>query len=163
MLWGFGMARNWGRMVVGLCAAATVAACASIAGPNESSVSIRTNPERARCDLKGRGDDFAATVETPASVSIPTAAAPITVTCVAPGHKPTVHTLDVTPNGWIWGNAGLMLATGGVAIIGALVDTGNGASRSFRSEASFDLDADRPRMVRTRSRDGGQQLDLQAR
>jgi hypothetical protein len=150
-------------MVVGLAAAATVAACASIAGPNESSVNIRTSPDRARCELKGRGEAFAASVETPASVSIPTAAAPVTVTCTAPGYKPTVHSLDLTPNGWIWGNAGLVLATGGVAIIGALVDTGNGASRSFKSEASFTLDADRPRMVKTRSRDGGQQLDLQAR
>jgi hypothetical protein len=150
-------------MVVAVTVAAAVAACASIAGPSESTVNIRTNPDRARCELKGRGADFAASVETPASLSIPVAAAPVTVTCVAAGHKPTVHSLDLSSNGWIWGNAGLVFATGGVAIIGALVDTGTGASRSFKSEAAFDLDADRPRLVKARRRDGGEQLDLQAR
>lgn len=139
-----------------------LAACASVVGSTESSVQIRTNPDKARCELTGH-DGFSARVETPASVTIPTAAAPVTVTCRAAGFRPTSYTLDATADGWIWGNSALMVATGGVAVLGALVDESRAAGKSYSEEVRYDLTPDRPRPVRVRSRDGGTEMNLQAR
>lgn len=139
-----------------------LAACASVVGSTESDVQIRTNPDKARCDLRGY-EGFAASVETPASVAIPTTAAPVTVTCQAPGFRPTSYTLDASADGWIWGNSALFLASGGVAVLGALVDESRAAGKSYAEEVHYQLSPDRPRPVRARSRDGGQDLNLLAR
>jgi hypothetical protein len=147
-----------------LCVAGLLglAACASVVGSTESSVQVRTNPDKARCDLTGH-EGFSASVETPATISIPNAAAPVTVTCRADGFRPTSYTLDATADGWIWGNSALMIATGGVAVLGALVDESRAAGKSYREEVHYDLAPERPRPVRLRSRDGGVDMNLQAR
>ncbi len=152
----------WLKRIVGGAAIASLAACASVVGSTESQVQIRTNPDKARCELKGH-EGFTATVETPASLSIPTMAAPVTVTCVATGFRPTSYTLDATASGWIWGNAAFMLATGGVAVLGALVDENRGAGKSYAEEVQYDLSPDRPRPIRAMSRGGETDLKLNAR
>jgi len=142
--------------------AGSLGACASMVSTTASDVQIRTNPDKAQCELKGY-EGFAAIVETPATVTIPSAASPVTVTCHAPGFRPTSHTLSATANGWIWGNSALVVATGGVAIIGALVDESRSAGRTYADEVRYDLSPDRPRPVRVRSRSGEVDMDLQAR
>lgn len=150
------------RIVLGGVGLLALAACASVVGTTSSDVQIRTNPDKALCDIKGFGD-FSASVETPATVSIPTAAAPVTVTCKAAGFRPTSYTLDATADGWIWGNSALFVATGGVAVLGVLVDESRAAGKSYADEVHYDLSPERPRPVRVRSRGGEADLNLQAR
>ncbi|MBC7907643.1 MAG: hypothetical protein H7Y60_12995 [Rhodospirillaceae bacterium] len=145
-----------------LVALAGLTACASVVGSTQSTVQISTNPDKARCELRGH-EGFIASVETPASISIPTAAAPVTVTCQAAGFRPTSYTLDATAGGWIWGNSAFMVATGGVAVLGALVDEHRAAGKSYAEEVKYDLSPDRPRPVRARNRAGDVDLNLQAR
>lgn len=154
-------AREFKRLgaVIGLMG---LAACASVVSTTSSDVHIRTNPDKARCDLRGY-EGFSASVETPASVTIPTAAAPVTVTCQAPGFRPTSYTLDATADGWIWGNSAFVVATGGVGILGALLDESRSAGKSYSEQVHYELSPDRPRPVRVRSRNGDPDLNLQAR
>ena len=152
---------DWRLRVAALAGLAALAACASVVGSTESAVRIRTSPEQARCDLKGR--DYLAVIDTPAEVVIPHAAAPVTVNCVAPGFRPTSYTLDAKGDGWIWGNSALLVATGGIAILGAVVDESRGAGRNFTEDVQYDLTPDRSRPVRVRDRSGDVDLQLQAR
>lgn len=139
-----------------------LAACASVVSSTQSEVQIRTNPDKARCDLLGH-EGFSASIETPATITVPSAAAPVTVTCRAAGFRTTSYTLDATADGWIWGNTALVMATGGVGILGALVDESRAAGKSYADEVRYDLAPDRPRPVRARSRNGNTDLNLQAR
>ncbi|MBC7950677.1 MAG: hypothetical protein H7Z12_02515 [Rhodospirillaceae bacterium] len=145
-----------------LVAVGGLAACASVVGSTQSTVQIRTNPDKARCELRGH-EGYTASVETPISISIPNGAAPVTVTCQAAGFRPTSYTLDATAGGWIWGNSAFMVATGGVAVLGALVDEHRSAGKSYAEEVKYDLSPDHPRPVRARSRSGDVDLNLQAR
>lgn len=157
------MRAGWGfRIVLGGAGLMALAACASVVSSTTSDVQIRTNPDKAQCDIKGF-EGFSASVETPATVTIPSSAAPVTVTCKAAGFRPTSYTLDATADGWIWGNSALFVATGGVAVLGALVDESRAAGKSYAEEVHYDLSPDRPRPVRVRSRGGDTDLNLQAR
>ncbi|WP_173981157.1 hypothetical protein [Magnetospirillum sp. UT-4] len=149
-------------MAFGLAATAGLSACASVIGSTESEVQIRTSPDNAQCDLKGY-DGYAASVRTPATLTIPTAAAPVTVTCSAAGFRRTSYTLDATADGWIWGNTAFMMATGGIAVLGALVDESRSAGRAYAEDVKYDLAPDRPRPLRATSRSGDVDLRLNAR
>jgi uncharacterized protein YceK len=152
----------WRRLALAAGVLSALTGCASVLGSSTSTVQVRTNPDHAHCDLKGR-DDFAMAVETPASVDLPGAAAPITVTCWAPGYRATVNTLSASSNGWIWGNSAMIAATGGAAVFGLIVDEALGSGWSYQKDVTYGLDADRPRPIHTRERKGGAQMDLQAR
>lgn len=152
---------DWKFRVAAVAASVAVAACASVVGSTESPVQIRTNPDQARCELKGY--DYSASVQTPAEVTIPHSAAPVTVSCLAPGFRVTTYTLDAKGDGWIWGNSAFMLATGGIAVLGALVDESRGAGRAYADQVQYDLTPDTARMVRARNRSGDVDLHLQAR
>lgn len=152
---------DWKLRAAALAASVAVAACASVVGSTESSVQIRTNPDQASCQLKGR--DYSASVQTPAELTIPHSAAPVTVSCLAPGFRVTTYTLDAKGDGWIWGNSAFMLATGGIAVLGALVDESRGAGRAYADQVHYDLTPDTARMVRARDRAGDVDLHLQAR
>lgn len=156
------MGDRWLSTIMGVAAAASLAACASVVGSSQSSVTIRTNPEKSLCALKG-GDGFTAQVETPAVLGIPHSAAPVTVTCKAAGFRPSTYILDATADGWIWGNSAFIIATGGVAVLGALVDESRGAGKSYADEVQYDLSPDRPRPIRATTRGGEVDLDLKAR
>lgn len=138
-----------------------VGACASIVGSTESTVQIRTDPDSSHCDLHGRGG-YVAAVETPASVTIPSSAAPVSVTCTAPGRRATTNTLDATANGWMWGNSALVMVTGGAAVLGLLVDESRGAGRAYVESVEYRLDSGAPRSVLTRDRGTGSRMTLQA-
>ena len=153
------------RILKGLCALAALAglaACASVVGSTESTVQIKTNPDKARCELRGH-EGYSASVETPGAISIPTKASPVTVTCQATGFRPTSYTLDATADGWIWGNSALFVATGGVAVLGALVDESRSAGKAYAEEVQYNLSPDTPRAVRVRSRAGDVDTTLRAR
>ena len=139
-----------------------ITACASAFNPPSSDVQISTNPPQSHCELSGR-DGFAAVVDTPSKLSIPHAAAPVQVVCTAPGHRRTVNTLNATSSGWIWGNSALIAVTGGAMVLGLVVDEALGSNWTYPSDANFDLDVERQRPIRVRSRDGSQDLDLKAR
>lgn len=152
---------DWKLRGAALAASVAVAACASVVGSTESSVQIRTNPDQARCELKGY--EYSASVQTPTEVTIPHSAAPVTVSCLAPGFRATTYTLDAKGDGWIWGNSAFMLATGGIAVLGALVDESRGAGRAYADQVQYDLKPDTTRTVRARDRSGDVDLHLQAR
>lgn len=123
---------------------------------------IRTSPETAHCELTGR-EGYGAVIDTPATLTIPHSAAPVQVACTAPGHRRTVNSLSATSSGWIWGNSALIIVTGGAAVVGLVVDEALGSNWTYPDDAKFDLDAERQRPVRVRSRDGSQDLNLKAR
>ncbi|HLO78415.1 MAG TPA: hypothetical protein VK196_18320 [Magnetospirillum sp.] len=149
-------------MLLGVAGLMGLAACASVVSSTSSDVLIRTNPDKARCDLAGY-EGFSASVDTPATVTVPAAASPVTVTCRAPGFRPSSYTLNASADGWIWGNSALVIATGGVAILGALVDETRSAGKSYADEVRYDLSPERPRPVQARSRSGDVDLKLLAR
>ena len=120
---------------------------------------IATQPPGARCALAGMGG-YAAEVETPGTLRVPHKAAPVTVTCEAPGFRRTVATLDASGSGWLWGNSAFIAFTGGAAVLGLVVDEVVGAGASYRRDFSVELDAATARRVRARQRDGGGSLDL---
>lgn len=139
-----------------------LAGCASLVNPSASDVQIVAHPVPAHCEVTGH-DGFAASLDTPATVSVPHAAAPVTVSCTAPGYKRTVNSLQATPSGWIWGNTALIPMTGGVVALALVVDQTLGSDWTYRPDHSVDMEAERERAVTIRSRDGTQQLDLKAR
>ena len=126
-------------------------------GPS-SEVQIGTHPVAGHCDLAGR-DGFAMAVDTPAAVTLPHGAAPITVTCSAPGYRRTVNSLNTEGNGWRWANSGLMVVTGGAAALGLLVDEAVGSGVNYRKDFNVDLEADSPRRLQATQR-GGATLNL---
>ena len=110
----------------------TLGGCASIVSDNASTTYIQTNPENARCELHGQ--DFVRVVNTPASINLPSEAAPLTVACKADGYKNTTQVLDTKADGWVWGN----LLFGG--IIGVAVDAGRGAGQKYPPQFSVVLE-----------------------
>lgn len=137
-----------------------MAACASAIGSTESTVNIQTNPAQARCLLKGY--EFQAQVTTPVTLGIPHTAAPVTVSCIADGFRSTSYSLDVEGDGWIWGNTAFMVASGGVAVLGALVDEGRGAGKGYAETVHYDLQPERGRALRVRERSAGTDMLLNA-
>ena len=115
-----------------LVAVLTCSGCASIVSDNESTTYFATTPEKARCELKGQ--DFTRVVETPASVTLPAAAAPITVECSAENYRTMAETLDTSMDGWVLGN----ILFGGV--IGAVIDSSRGAGQKYPSQYSMVLE-----------------------
>ena len=140
---------------------AALAGCASVVGSTQSEVQIKTNPEQAHCQLRGYG--FTATVDSPASVVIPHSASPVTLSCTAPGFRATSYTLEAKADGWIWGNSAFFAATGGIAVLGALVDESRGAGRAYQDQVQYDLTPERAREVRVRQRGADADMLLQAR
>ena len=135
-----------------------LAGCASLAGSYETKVRINTTPSLAHCDLKGEGD-WKASLKTPAEVIVPSSAAPVTVTCIAPGRKATTYTLDATRDGWRWGNSALIAVTGGAAVLGLLLDESLDAGKSYSPNVTYSLDEKHPHTITVKDRSGaGMQL-----
>lgn len=116
-----------GVLILGL-----LGGCASIVSDNKSTTYLETDPEASRCELHGQ--DFKRVVTTPNSISLPSEAAPLTVSCSAPGYKRTTATLDTKMDGWIWGN---ILLGGG---IGLIVDATRGAGFKYPTKLSLVLE-----------------------
>ncbi len=151
------MAGRWSRRGVALMAAVGASGCASLLGSTTSTVAINTHPRVARCDLRGH-DGFHAVVTTPGRLSVPNSAAPVSVTCTAPGYRPTSYTLDATADGWIWANSALVVVTGGAAVLGLLVDESRDAGRAYGRSVDYALDPATPRTVHAIDRHGGELL-----
>jgi hypothetical protein len=135
------------------------AGCASMVNGPSSEVAIATQPAGAHCALSGE-DGFVAEVTSPATLQLPHKAAPITVSCTAPGYRRTVNTLNTSGSGWLWANTAFMVVTGGAAVLGLMVDEAVGASTSYRRDFNMDLDADSGRRIRATQRNGGPSFDL---
>jgi hypothetical protein len=138
-----------------------LAGCASLVGSRETVVRIDTQPSQAHCDLTG-WDGWKTAITTPANVTVPNSAAPVSVTCSAPGRRTTSYTLDATSDGWRWGNSALVVVTGGAAILGLMVDESRDAGKSYTDSVTYQLDDGRPRPVHVRDRNGAG-MELQAR
>ena len=91
-------------------------ACASIVSDNESTVYVATEPEKARCELHGQ--DFTRVVSTPASIILPSKAAPVTLDCATevtvrrPGSStpaPTAGWSATSSSDCLGGPIGLMI------------------------------------------------------
>jgi hypothetical protein len=108
------------------------AACASIVSDDDTTTYIATEPENARCELQG--DGFNRVVNTPASLSLPSDAAPITVVCGAEGFRQTSKDMDTSADGWILGN----LIFGG--LVGVAIDAARGAGQKFPAELTVVLE-----------------------
>ncbi len=146
-------------LLVMAIASQLVAGCASMVNGPSSDVEIVTQPVGARCRLSG-ADGFEASVTTPASLSLPHKAAPITVACEAPGYRRTVNTLNAGGSGWLWGNTAFMVVTGGAAVLGLIVDEAVGASTSYHKSFNMDLDVEASRRLRATQRNGGPFFDI---
>ncbi len=149
------MVRRWRGAAVVAAMAAGVAGCGSLAGPTASTVTINTNPAAAQCTLTGHGG-FHAAVTTPGSVSVPAAAAPVLVTCTAPGRRPTSYTLDASANGWVWVDSALGAVADGAAVLGLPVAASDDAGRVYQGTVNYDLESGRPRDVHVLQRNGGE-------
>jgi hypothetical protein len=107
-------------------------ACASIVSDNDSTTYIATEPKNAQCELQGSG--FRREVATPASISLPADAAPISVTCEAAGFRQTSKDMDTSADGWIVGN----ILFGG--IVGIAIDAARGAGQKYPEEFTVVLE-----------------------
>jgi hypothetical protein len=106
--------------------------CASIVSDNDWNTYLQTDPEKAHCQLNGR--DFSRTVDTPSNITLPSSAAPLTVTCQADGYKPEAQTLDTSIDGWIFGN----VLIGG--LIGVAVDAVRDAGEKYPPQMTVVLE-----------------------
>jgi hypothetical protein len=148
------------RLSLVLVASTLLAAgCASMVNGPSSDVEILTQPAGALCHLNG-ADGFVAEITTPVTLSLPHKAAPITVTCEAPGYRRTVNTLNAAGSGWLWGNTAFIVVTGGAAVLGLIVDEAVGASTSYHKSFNMDLDAESSRRLRATQRNGGPSFDI---
>ncbi|SEH38437.1 hypothetical protein [Magnetospirillum fulvum] len=136
-----------------------VSSCASVVNGPSSDVRIGTRPESARCVLSGQGG-FSQSVQSPATVSVPRDAAPVTVACTAPGYRRTVATLTATADGWVWGNSALMVVTGGVALLGLAVDEAVGSVWEYDPDFTLPLDEEKRRPLTVRERGTATELKL---
>lgn len=102
-----------------------LSACASIVSDNDTTTHLQTEPEVARCELRGKNLDRV--VHTPHSVNLPASAAPITVARKADGYRTATAELDTSTDGWIFGN----VLFGGV--VGTAVDAVRGARAATNS------------------------------
>ncbi len=109
-----------------------LANCASVVSDDDTVTSIETVPEVARCELTGK--DFVKAVNTPASLELPSSAAPITLTCSAEGYLPTTEDMDTAADGWILGN----ILLGGV--VGIAIDAARGAGQKYPPKVTVVLE-----------------------
>lgn len=120
------------RFVIALGCLLPLGACASIASDNITETAIETEPAAASC--KFYGHRYFHQVATPASVTLPAKAAPITLICEAEGHRREVAYLDTEADGWIFGN---MLLGGG---IGIMIDGASGAGQEYPERVFLPLE-----------------------
>ena len=121
-----------------------VGACASIASDSKTETAIETEPAIADC--KFYGHHYFLQVATPATVTLPAKAAPITVICEAESHRREVAYLDTEADGWIFGN---ILLGGG---IGVLIDGATGAGQEFPERVFLPLEPEVFESVEARDR-----------
>lgn len=137
------------------------AGCASVFNGPDSEVTIATDPAGARCVLSGAGG-FSAEITAPATLDLPHKAAPVTVSCEAPGRRRTVNTLYADGSTWLWGNSALIAVTGGAAVFGLVVDEAMGATGAYPKDFNVRLDTDAVRQLRATQRRDGSTLDIRS-
>ena len=120
------------RFPLAVVASVFLSGCASIVSDNDWNTYLQTDPEKARCQLNGR--DFNRTVDTPSNITLPSSAAPLTVTCQADGYKQETQTLDTSIDGWIFGN----VLIGG--LIGVAVDAVRDAGEKYPPQMTVVLE-----------------------
>ncbi len=126
---------HW-RLALVLLAASPLASCADIIEAQGPATRIYSEPEMARCILKGTGQGagFERLVHTPIRVVLPKSASPVTVTCTAPGYRSSTHRLVTDVNQSIATN--LMFGTA----IGIAVDIMSGAAEQYPSRIVVHLE-----------------------
>jgi hypothetical protein len=150
---------RWTWQSAALVLLSGLAACASVVSSTESTVQVRTNPAGAKCALTGH-EGYSSAVTTPATVIIPNNASPVTVWCEAEGFRRTSYTMTASSDGWIWANSAFIVSTGGIALLGALVDESRSAGRTFAEEVEYDLEPAKAKSLRLKSRNDGSVVKL---
>jgi len=107
--------------------------CATIVKGNSQSLSVKTDPPGAACELARKGKTVAVVNPTPGSTQVSKGAAALDVTCKKQGYLDATASASSSVQGWTLGN----LLIGGV--VGLVVDAGSGALHEYQPEISLKL------------------------
>lgn len=107
--------------------------CATIVTGHLQSVTVKTDPPGANCDLTRKGKSVGVVNPTPGTVQLGKGASALDVSCKKPGYLDTSAKLSSSLQGWTLGNVIL----GG--IVGIVVDAGSGAMHQYQPEISMKL------------------------
>lgn len=107
--------------------------CASIVSGTTDNITVNSDPQGAKCDLKN-GEITVANVEsTPATVLVRRKADDLIVRCSKEGYLNGSSVNNSGLNGWVFGN----VAFGG--IIGVIIDSSDGAMFDYDSTTMVSL------------------------
>src|SRR6185436_19391524 len=111
------------RAILAILAAAVIltSGCATIVKGRSQSVTVRTDPPGATCELSKQGQSLGVVNPTPGTVQLGKGAAALDVSCKRLGYLDATAKVSSSFQGWTLGNAIL----GG--IVGIVVDAGSGA------------------------------------
>ena len=107
--------------------------CATIVKGSSQSVTVKTDPPGATCELSKQGRSLGVVNPTPGTVQLGKGAAALDVSCKRLGYLDATAKLSSSFQGWTLGNAIL----GG--IVGIVVDAGSGAMHEYQPEISVKL------------------------
>ena len=97
-------------VMVGMCWGMT--GCATISSGSDTYTQFNSTPEKIECTVEGQ--NYKQVITTPANLTLPAKAAPVTITCNTQGYHQGVQTIDTKMDGSIFGN---ILLGGGVGLI----------------------------------------------
>lgn len=109
------------------------AGCASIVKGTTQPITVNTDPQGARCEIKREGAVIAVADPTPQTVQVDKDSADLMLTCTLAGHKPGQYTLVSEAEAMAAGN----VVFGGV--IGLAVDAGTGALNKYAANTTVVL------------------------
>lgn len=119
--------------------AALSSGCATIVKGTHQSVTVKTTPPGANCELKRQASSLGFVNPTPGTIQVDKSKTDLSVICNKSGHLETTATLPSSFQSWSLGN----ILIGG--LIGIAVDAGSGAMHEYQPEivvmlapASFD-------------------------
>ena len=122
------------KSILIIFASVLLSSCATIVSGTTQSILVDTfNAHGANCkgvDSKGREYYWP---DTPSSTTVQKGDAPLVIICTKPGFKKTVHSVDETVTGSVFGN---IILGGG---IGILVDAISGGAQEYPNIVKFPL------------------------
>ena len=110
-----------------LASVSILSGCATIVNGRFQTVTMKTLPAGAKCDLKNNKGSWVVN-KTPGDVKVHRSIGDMRVDCVKPGYAETRKTIPSQPKKMLAGN----LVFGG--LIGAGIDTASGSGFSYPSE-----------------------------
>ena len=117
-------------VVVGMCWGMT--GCATISSGSDTYTQFNSTPEKIECTVEGQ--NYKQVITTPANLTLPAKAAPVTITCNTQGYHQGVRTIDTKMDGSIFGN---ILLGGGVGLI---IDAWTKSGQKYPKSVMMELD-----------------------